>query len=141
MLPIFDDPKNKISKHFTAGEATFLPSWGQYHTPSEEEYDNILHMATIMDLVREFLGKPIKVHCWIRPEAYNKAIRGAHNSSHILGKAVDFYVEGMTCDAVRTLLIPKLEEFGLRMENKPGSNWIHLDCQDLKPGGHRFFKP
>lgn len=146
------NPDDKISRRFTVREALLLPSWGVLHVPSEEEKANILKMAAIMDIVRDRLGKPIKVHCWIRPTSancpgsphdggnYNLAAGSkALRSAHIIGKAVDFDI-GDNCDNVRAVLAPMLEELGLRQEDAPGTNWVHLDCQEPLPGGRRNFK-
>lgn len=147
------NPEEKISNHFTVKEACWLPSWQVMHCPSEEEKANILKQAAKMDAIREFLGVAIHVHCWIRPGAlnnpdsdkngqdYNAFVGGAHNSTHKLGLATDYSASGMNCDDVRALLEPKLDEWELRMEKLPNSNWVHNDCGDLPAGGHRYFIP
>lgn len=146
------NPAVKISRHFTVKEALWLHQWECMHTPSEEEKKQILNHAQNMDKVGDILGMLI-VHCWIRPilnnpasphhgQDYNALVKGAKNSAHKYGKAVDFNPLVGTCDEGKEILIPKLEELGLRMEDlPPGSNWIHLDCNELAPGGHRLFKP
>lgn len=149
----WSNPSDKISKYFTVKEACWLPSWGIMHVPSEAEKANIMKMAAIMDVIREKVGKPISVHCWIRPTSvncpgsahhggnYNLAIGStALHSAHIIGKAVDWDC-GTNCDDVRTLLAPQLEAMGLRMEKMPGGNWVHNDCADVPPGGVRYFIP
>lgn len=148
----WNDEKAKISRYFTVHEALWLPSWRVYHEPSEEEKDNILELAVKMDKVRDFLQAPISVHVWMRPDFlnapghskhgqdYNAFVKGAPRSAHKLGKAVDWSVPGVSCDLVRSKLLPKLEEFGLCMEDLPGSNWVHADCMPPRKGG-RFFKP
>lgn len=145
------DPKAKISKYFTVKEALYLPSWQVMHIPSESEKANILKMAAKMDRVRELMNNfPISVHVWIRPvlnqpghpkhgQDYNTFIKGAKNSAHKTGEAVDWSIKGEDCDKLRIALLIKLEELELRMEDLPGSNWIHLDCRPVV--GKRFFKP
>lgn len=147
------NPSDKISNHFTVKEACLLPSWGVLHVPSDDEQANILAMAAIMDQVRDFVGKPINVHCWIRPTSancpgsqhdggnYNVAAGStALHSAHIIGKAVDWDC-GVVCDDTRNQIMAQLEPWGVRMENRPGSGWVHLDDQPVAPGGHRFFLP
>lgn len=133
------DPSCKISNHFTVGEALWIPQWQCYHVPSDDEKANILRHAQNMDKVRDELGVPCTVHCWIRPrslncptsphngEDYNALVGGAHSSRHIFGDATDYNPEGMSCDDARSKLEPKLEEFGMRMEDAPGTNWVHND--------------
>jgi hypothetical protein len=133
------EPSGKVSKYFTVKECCWLPSWGKLHSPTEAEAANMQAMALKMDLVREILGKPINVHVWIRPPEYNKLIGGAPKSAHITGRAVDFDC-GEDCDITRTKLLPHLEKLGLRMEDLPGSRWVHLG-NDWVPGNKHFFKP
>lgn len=144
--------RSMLSKHFTVGEALYLPSWKAYHIPSEDEKANLIRQAQNMDKIREFLGVSINVHCWIRPvlnnpdsphhgEDYNAFVKGAKSSSHKIGLATDYDAKGLTCDDVRAKLEEKLEEFGMRMERMPGGNWVHNDSADVSAGGHRFFIP
>lgn len=146
------DPQAKITEHFTVKDALWLPSWQVFHTPSELETIRICNTAEYLEKVRVFLDRPIYVHCWIRPVVvrtsgpysgrnYNAAQSGAFNSAHITGDAVDWHAHSTTCDEIRYLLEPKLKDFGIRMEDRPGSNWVHIDTRQVLPGGRAFFKP
>ena len=139
-----------ISKHFTVKEACWLPSWSVMHIPSEEEKQNILKQAAKMDLIRDFLNVPLRIHCWIRPvlnnpesefngKDYNALVKGAKNSAHKIGLATDYDAEGLNCDVVREKLEPKLEEWQIRMEKMPGGNWVHNDCAPVIT--YRYFNP
>lgn len=134
------DATCKVTPNFTVQDACWLPSWSKLHAPSLEEQSNLQKMCALMDKVKAFLGaKSIKVHCMIRPAAYNVEIGGRPQSAHLSGLACDFSVPGMSCDKVRQLLLPKLEEWKCRMEDLPGSNWVHLDLHPVVKT--RFFKP
>lgn len=139
------NPKDKVSNHFTIREALWLPQWNRLADASDgldkQIKLNIIELANRMDSIRELLAAAINVHCWYRPSDYNELVKGATNSSHKLGKAVDFDVTGFTCDQIRTKLEPHLEFYQLRMEQMPGGTWVHLDTRDPGPSGHRFFKP
>jgi len=134
-----------ISKYFTWKEALWLPQWKREANASDglndEIRSNLEHLFNLMDLVREHFNAPIVVHVAHRPAEYNKLVKGAKNSAHLYGMAVDFHVKGLTCEAVRKTLIPKLEELGMRMEDLPGSNWVHLDTRAPATKRPRFFKP
>ena len=147
------DPTSMVSNHFSVKECTLLPSWGVMHQTSAAEQANIARTAQVMDQVRELLGRPMNIHCWIRPTQANcpgsshdgdnytvAAGSTAPHSAHIIGLAVDFDC-GEDCDTTRQTLMPVLESMGLRMENRPQSNWVHLDIAEVPPGGHRFFIP
>lgn len=134
------------SEHFKWREALWLPQWNREANEQDglnsDILENIKVVAGWMDKIRKHFGKPVKVHCWLRPEKYNQLVKGGKTSQHLLGKAVDFHVSGMSCDDVRKSILDNglLESLGLRMEDLPGSDWVHLDDRAPGPSG-RFFKP
>lgn len=145
----WNNPASKVSKYFTVKEMTYLPSWKVCHLPSEEEKVNLIKLANKMDQIREFLGRPINVHCAIRPilncpgnpnhgKDYNAYIGGAPKSGHRLGSACDFDC-GENCDSTRAKLLPKLAEFGIRVEALAASTWVHVDL--MVPHPNRYFIP
>jgi zinc D-Ala-D-Ala carboxypeptidase len=139
------DQNVKISKYFTVKEAIWLPSWNRLANEeelSEEIKENLTKLFAKMDLVREYFGKPIRVHVTLRPTKYNAEIKGAPNSSHIKGLACDFDVIGVDCDAARDQIVKdgKLEEWDMYMEENLGGNWIHLNLFD-GIARNRYFKP
>jgi zinc D-Ala-D-Ala carboxypeptidase len=146
------NPEAKVSKFFTTAEVLWLPSWQVMHVPSEDEKNNILKQAAKMDLIREFLGTPIKIHSWIRPilnnpssehhgQDYNAFVKGAKNSAHKIGLATDWDAGEKCIDTINKILFAKkLEEFNLRMENNgPDPSWIHIDCAPVIV--YRYFNP
>lgn len=129
------------AKHFRWYEALWLPMWSIYCFPSKEQFDNIREVAVTLDRIRALLGdEPLKINSWLRPEMYNKIIGGATHSMHKLGGAVDFTHPHLSCDDVRRLLLPSLDTFKIRMEDKPGSSWVHIDTRQPSGSG-RFFRP
>jgi uncharacterized protein YcbK (DUF882 family) len=136
------NPLIKVSQHFSVQEALWLPSWNRMANEDDGLNDavkaNLITLMNAMDQVRDFLDKPIKVHVAYRPSAYNKQIGGATHSAHVLGLAMDFDA-GEDCDDTRAALLPMLETWGMRMEKKDGSNWIHLDL--MPPNPNRYFIP
>ena len=141
------DPTCKVSKYFTVREMLYLPTWKRLANESdglnEDIKQNLIHLGQKMDTVREYFDKPINVHVTYRPEEYNKEIGGALHSAHSDGQAMDFDIVGMTCDEVRNELVGKnlLDQWAMRCEKAPGTNWVHLDYRALKPGGNRYFIP
>lgn len=95
-----------------------------------------------MDVVRDFLDVPIFVSVAYRPEKYNELIGGASDSAHLCMHnyaAVDWACS-IPCPEVRLRLLPRLEEWGLCMEDNGLGNWVHLDNKPPRQTG-RFFKP
>lgn len=150
----WSDPKAKISKYFTVNEALMLREWKRLANAEDGLTDeikaNIVKTAQKMDVIREFVGKPLLIKSWLRPPKYNVAIGGAAQSAHMDGLAVDWWtdengdghLDGQDCDQLKELLAPKLEEWEIRMENNGrGARWIHIDLRAVPAGGKRFFKP
>ena len=139
--------EDKVSSNFSVKDCLYLPQWNRLANEvdglTDEIKDNLINLCAKMEVVRHFLGdKAIIVHCCYRPALYNALVKGAPNSSHKIGKAMDFHVEGLGsvegCLSVREILVPKLEEFELRCENHSGS-WCHVDFETPHP--NRYFIP
>ena len=47
-----------------------------------------------LDILRELLGMPLKIHSGCRCEAYNKKVGGKTDSAHTRGKAADIGING-----------------------------------------------
>lgn len=149
------DPSCPISKYFSVREALWLPKWNRMAKKSDglnsEVMSNIAAFAVChMDQVRDFVGIPIHVHCWYRPQTYNERVGGAISSAHMsLGdwSACDWSSDvensesiGKSCDILKASLLPYLAEWGIRMENNgTGAEWIHLDSRPPSP--NRYFTP
>ncbi len=130
------------SHSFRWYEALLLRSWGVYAYPTEDVYKAIIKRTQSLEVIKNrFGGKPVMIHDFWRPELYNNAVNGAKDSRHILGDAVDFSIPTISCDQVRIELMPELERLGLRMENRPGSNWVHIDGKPVDAFHSRFFLP
>jgi len=147
------DPKAQVSKHFSVGELLWLPTWSRLATEGdgldEHVKGQLVAFAGSMDKVRQFVAMPIVVHCWFRPREYNSlpSIGGARHSAHMCEgswAAVDFHVGGFDgtdgCAEIRAKLLPMLDAWGMRMENRVGT-WIHLDSRQPNDGQPRFFIP
>lgn len=128
-------------KNFVWSEALYLPSWNIHVIPPDDILVNIENFAPKVQRVRDLLGIPMLVTSWYRPDKYNEAIGGAKRSWHMTGGALDFRCPKLSADDIRGKLKPYLEEWGLRMENLPNSNWVHIDDKDPGAEGNRFFRP
>lgn len=141
-----EDSNQKLGDFFTWRDALWLPRWKRL--ASIEELDpkiirNLTEVFLKLNQLRKFLNNPIVVVSAFRPPEYNKLIGGAVNSAHMEGKAVDFKVKFMRPDEVRQIILRygMLEVLNIRMEDLPGSSWIHIDTRDPGYCGKRFFLP
>lgn len=137
--------QSKISNHFSWTEALNLPSWGRLANETDgltpEIKTNLVVLFSKMDKIRDHFSKEVIIHVAYRPILYNQQIKGAPNSSHTHGQAADFHVSGINCDDVRKDILDNklLDSLSMRMEDLPGSGWVHLDIASVI--NNRFFKP
>lgn len=80
-------------KHFTIEEMTESSTAKAKdidNTPSQEILAKLQKLIeAILDPLREWYGKPIRVNSGYRCEALNKAVDGSNTSQHKLGEAAD----------------------------------------------------
>lgn len=92
------------SSFFTWGEAT---AKGTRKPADSQVVTQIIKLAQYLDRIRGlFDSRPIHITSWYRPVEVNRAVGGVSNSTHILGSAVDFTVEGIPPMDVYKLLDP-----------------------------------
>lgn len=133
------DDKIPFSHNFTWREMLWCPQWGIYIFPSDDQIKAVCNFMPKAQKVREILGVPMRITSGLRPFKYNDLIGGAPNSMHTKGRAIDFMSPRMEVPEIKRILLPKLEELGLRMEDD-GRNRVHID--DKEPGfSGRFFRP
>jgi len=117
-----------------------LREWNIYAIPKRKStLNNIFEVGMVVDMIEEILGEKIIFTSFFRPKQYNIFIGGSKRSAHMYGKALDFKGTTLSADQIRAKLKPYLVEMGIRMENLPGSDWVHVDIN--KVINKRFFKP
>ena len=94
---------------------------------------NIVQLAKQLQVLRDYLDKPIQINSGYRSPKYNKKIGGVKNSQHIKGKASDITVKGMTPKEV-ALVIEGLIEKGKMLQGGLGvySTFVHYDIRGTK---------
>ena len=95
----------------------------QKEIPSLQILENILKVAKVLEVYREFLNCPIQITSGWRSEKYNKSIGGASQSTHIDGLAIDFIPQGQQISKVYEML-DKIHMGGLEC-----ADWIHIDLR------------
>ena len=91
---------------------------------------NLRKLAKNIQVLRDYIGKPIKINSGYRSPQHNAKIGGAKNSQHLTGKAVDIRVDGMTpkqlFDIIETLQNKgKMDIGGLKAYN----SFVHYDIR------------
>lgn len=114
----------KITKNFYKSE---FDSKDGAEMPKEVFY-NIVKLAIQLQVLRDYLGKPIKINSGYRSPSHNKAIGGVKNSQHVLGKAADIKVKGIKPEQL-ALIIERLISDGEMLQGGIGiyNTFLHYD--------------
>lgn len=72
--------------------------------------DNVMLLADNLQVLRDHIGKPIRVISGYRSPTYNRKIGGARKSQHMTAKAADIKVTGMHPDEVREAILSLIKE-------------------------------
>lgn len=119
---IIDTEKNEnIGKHFKVKE--FACKDGSPVVFIDE------NLVTILDILRNKLGKPVIITSGYRTPEWNKRCEGAKYSYHMRGMAADIRVDGITPKKVANELnaiVP--DECGIIVYN----SWVHFDVRTAK---------
>lgn len=89
--------------NFTWAEAT---RGGARMPTNQSTVDAMVRIAKLAQQARDRIGRPFRITSWYRPPAINRQVGGASRSRHIVGDAIDFYVEGLTGDQIYWALDP-----------------------------------
>ena len=100
---------------------------------SDTVFQNIFALAKNLQVLRDEVGKPIKITSGYRSPEHNAKVGGVKSSRHITGEAADFKIAGMTPKEVAAV-IEKLIAAGKMEEGGIGiySTWVHYDHRNVK---------
>lgn len=100
--------------------------------PPNDILGNLYCLANRLQVIRDLLGKPITINSGYRTAAHNASVGGKSDSQHLLGKAADIVIPGMTAHEVQAFL--KNWNGGLGSY----SNFTHVD---IRPTRARWVGP
>lgn len=93
-------------------------------------------LTVMLQCIREHFGKPVHITSGYRTAAHNAAVGGSKSSQHLLGRAADFYVEGVdvaTVAAYAETLLPSRGGIGRYPKDaahpKRSTGWVHIDTR------------
>lgn len=94
---------------------------------------NVIELAKNLQVLRNYINKPITINSGYRSPRYNAKIGGVKNSQHVKGKAADIVVKGMTPKEV-ALVLEGLIEKGKIKQGGIGiyPNFTHYDIRGIK---------
>lgn len=123
------NPSGQLTKNFNVSEfackdGTVVPA---------KLLENVTSLAKNLQQLRDKVGKAIKINSAYRTVTHNKAIGGEVNSQHLLGKAADIVISGMTPSSVKKQIEElikdkKMVEGGIGLYN----SFVHYDIRGTK---------
>ena len=103
----------------------------------EEYMDNVKELAENLQVLRNYIQKPINVISGYRSPSYNKKIDGARRSQHLLAKAGDLIVKGMTPDEVKAAIVHLIKEG--KMKKGGVGLYTHFTHYDVRGFNRRWY--
>ena len=96
-------------------------------------------LVIVLQCIREHFGKPLHITSGYRTASHNAAVGGSKSSQHLLGRAADFWVEGVdvaTVAAYVKALLPTHGGVGRYPKDAKHPNrktgWVHVDTRANK---------
>lgn len=110
---------------FTVNKAEILPFIEQAW--SIEVDRNLTRIATAIQIIRDYFGKPVIITSGFRPIAWELKQGRKGGSQHTTGLAVDFYVVGVPLQEVYDFINSIFKQGGRAIN--PKAKFIHLDLR------------
>lgn len=93
-------------------------------------------LTVVLQCIREHFGKPVTITSGYRTPAHNAAVGGAKSSQHLLGRAADIRVAGVSVEDVAAYAESLMPDWGGvgRYPVKAGraAGWVHVDTRAEK---------
>ena len=93
-------------------------------------------LTVVLQCIRDHFGKPVTITSGYRTAAHNAAVGGAKSSQHLLGRAADIRVQGVSVEDVAAYAESLMPDWGGvgRYPVKAGraAGWVHVDTRAEK---------
>ena len=128
----------KLSKNFTLQELTRTSRESLQNVNIEQATNDLAVLQNLTNLavkilqpIRDFYSKPVKVTSGYRSKALNIAVGGSQTSQHSHGEAADIQIEGISVDKLfedlKSGKVVPLDDVGQVIKEKVGgAEWIHI---------------
>ena len=96
----------------------------------EDLMDNLKELVENLQIIREHIDMPMRVISGYRSPKYNRKIKGARRSQHMLARAADLKVKGLTAKELREIIITLIKDGKIK---KGGvglyTSFVHYDTR------------
>lgn len=126
----------RLTENFTTQEVTRSDTAQRLKIDnclSIEMLDNAYQFArTVLQPLRNEIGKPFLISSWYRCKALNEAVGGMPNSAHTRATAIDFVISGLTARQTYKVVLERLkmpfDQLIFESFTKDGqtTEWVHL---------------
>ncbi len=98
-----------------------------------EVYENIIKLASQLQFLRDYTGRPITINSAYRCPDHNAKVGGSKTSQHLLGKAADITIQSLKPAEVYAL-IEELIDMGHMLQGGLGlyDTFVHYDIRKTK---------
>ena len=98
-----------------------------------EVYENIIKLASQLQFLRDYTGRPITINSAYRCPEHNAKVGGSKTSQHLLGKAEDITIQSLKPAEV-FVLIEDLIDMGHMLQGGLGlyDTFVHYDIRKTK---------
>ena len=116
-------------KNFTAEEVLSYFNRKNNDIPPSNLWENAVRVLQLVDMLRDKLGKPIRITSSYRSPAYNAGVGGAKRSQHLQFGALDIQCMGASPNKVHTLLKKWRDAGVFKGGLKQYSTFVHFDTR------------
>ena len=98
--------------------------------PAEDLWENLVPTLWVLDQLRHYTKRPIRLISSFRSKEYNKIVGGTRNSTHKVNQAIDFQMDGMSPNAAFNALL-RMRKAGCFVGGiGQYSTFTHVDTRD-----------
>lgn len=98
-----------------------------------EVFNNVLLLVKELQVLRDYIGKSITINSGYRSPNYNRSIGGASRSQHLLGKAADIRVNGISPRELRGIIEELIKDGRLNFKGIGAyTNFTHVDIRERR---------